>query len=234
MKITTLVFTLCGLAFSAFLTNAQNLTFDSKVQKVPTAADTQKLEVFFPFKNNSKEVVHITQYDAPCSCMSAMITGGTVQQDGTVKVAPGESGVVKGIFDLGNAKGKLKKKIMLWTGADKKDAPSIVLESEVVIPKLIEAVPKSLIWVVGSQPTTKTISIKVNDTKPINIVKHMCSNTNLGYQLKTIKPGFEYQLEVTPKSTAIPIFAAVRMTTDSKNPRFKSLQTFMTVKPARK
>lgn len=231
MKTLSILLSLCALNTAI---NAAELTFNKKVKTEQAKADTQRLEVFFPFKNESNEVVHITRYDAPCSCMSAMISGGSVQKDGTVKVAPGQSGVVKGIFDLGNAKGELKKKIMLWTSTDKDDSPSIVLESQVVIPKLIEATPKSLIWEVGSDATTKTISIKVSDSQPINITKHMCSNINLAYQLKTITPGFEYQLEVTPKSTAIPIFAAVRMTTDCKNPRYKSLQTFMTVKPAKK
>lgn len=231
MKTSSFLLSLCVLTTAL---NAADLTFADKLKKIPAKADTQRLEVLFPFKNESNEVVHITRYDAPCSCMSAMITGGTVQKDGTVKIAPGESGAVKGVFDLGNAKGELNKKIMLWTAHDKNDSPSIVLESQVIIPKLIEAVPKSLIWRVGGKATTKTISIKVSDTQPIHIAKHMCSNTNLEYQLKTITPGFEYLLEVTPKSTAIPIFAAVRMTTDSKNPRYQTLQTFMTVKPAKR
>lgn len=199
-----------------------------------TQADTQLLEVLFPFKNNTADTIHITKYDAPCSCMSAEITGGTRQQDSTVKFAPGDVGVVKGIFDLGNAKGELNKQIMLWTASDKEDSPSIILESQVVIPELIEATPKSLIWAIGGAAETQVIAIKVNDSKPIHIVKHACSNPQLDYQLKTIKAGFEYELLVTPKSTVKPVFAAIRMTTDSANPRFKSLQTFMTVKPVKK
>lgn len=225
-----------SLAVSAMILPAASagLDFDQSVKTVNAQADTKLLEVLFPFKNTTSKTIHITKYDAPCSCMSAVIKGGSIQSDKTVKFAAGEEGVVKGIFDLGNAKGKLNKKIMLWAADDSADKPSMVLEARVTIPKLIEASPKSLSWPVGSEPTTKTISIVVHDKKPIRIVKHAGSSPKLSYELKTVKEGFQYELVVTPESTEKPLFGAVRLSTDSKNPRFKSLQTFMTVKPARK
>lgn len=214
---------------------AGELSFENKDKSVSAAADAKKIEVLFPFKNTSSEDVVVERYDAPCSCMSAQLKGGkAISKGGPVSFSPGEEGVFKGIFELGNFKGTVDKKIVVWAKGDSEEKPSIILSTKVTIPYLIAAFPQSLLWNIGEEVKPKIITIKVDNDKPIKIIKHSCSSPSVDYSMETVKAGFEYKLIVTPKSTDKVLFAAIRLTTDSKNPRYKTVQTFMTVKPEKK
>ncbi|MFT5882540.1 MAG: hypothetical protein ACI9FG_001044 [Crocinitomicaceae bacterium] len=214
---------------------AGELTFETKDKAVALAPDAKKIEVLFPFKNESTEDIVLMRYDAPCTCMSAQLKGGTaISKDGPVRFAPGEEGVFKGLFELGNFKGTVDKKIVVWAKGDPEETPSIILTTKVSIPYLIAAFPQSLVWNIGEDLKPKIITIKVDNIEPIKIIKHSCTSPQIDYTLVTIKEGFEYKLTITPKSTDKVMFAALRLTTDSPNPRYKSVQTFMTVKPEKK
>ena len=211
------------------------LSFETKDKAVDAAADAKVIEVIYPFKNSSKEDVVVMRYDAPCTCMSAQLKGGTpVSEGGPVRFAPGEEGVFKGVFELGNFKGTVDKKIVVWAKGDPEEAPSIMLTTKVTIPYLIAAFPQSLLWNIGEELKPKFITIKVDNADPIKVIKHSCSSPQIDYTMETVKEGFEYKLTVTPKSTEKVLFAALRLTTDSKNPRYKTVQTFITVKPEKK
>jgi hypothetical protein len=214
---------------------AGELTFKNSNMAVSAAADAKKIEVLFPFKNKSTEEVVVMRYDAPCTCMSAQLKGGTpISKDGPVRFAPGEEGVFKGVFELGNFKGTVDKKIVVWAKGDAEENPSIMLSTKVTIPYLIAAFPQSLLWNIGEELKPKVITVKVDNAEPIKITKHSCSSPQINYTMETVKEGFEYKLTVTPKSTEKVLFAALRLTTDSDNPRYKSVQTFITVKPNKK
>ncbi|MFC4994479.1 DUF1573 domain-containing protein [Rubritalea tangerina] len=214
---------------------AGELSFETKEQSVDAAADAKKVEVLFPFKNTSDEDVIVERYDAPCTCMSAMLKGGErLSKDGPVLFKPGQEGVFKGVFELGNFKGTVDKKIVVWARGDSDEKPSIILSTKVTIPYLIAAFPHSLVWDLGAEAESKEIVVKVDHEDPIKIVKHSCSSPEVEYTFETVKEGYEYKLTVTPKTTKKVLFAALRLTTDSKNPRYKVVQTFMTVKPKKK
>lgn len=213
---------------------AGELQFDSQLKAVTLKPDQTRTEILFPFKNASDKDITIMRYDAPCSCMSAKLKGGQRQSNGTILFKPGESGVVKGIFVLENMKGTVDKQIVLWLNDDKEDEPSVVLTAKVTIPELIKADPISLQWDLNAPANTQEIIITVSDASPINLVKDECSSPLIDYQIVTKRPGFEYVLKVTPKKTDQIVFGAIRFKTDSKNPRFQSLQTFVTIKPPKK
>ena len=223
------------LLLSQFSMAIGELSFETKVKAVAAAADAKKIEVLFPFKNTSNEEVVVMRYDAPCTCMSAQLKGGTpISKGGPVRFSPGEEGVFKGVFELGNFKGTIDKKIVVWAKGDAEGSPSIMLTTKVTIPYLIAAFPQSLIWNIGEEPKSKVITIKVDNSEPIKVIKHSCSSPQVDYTMETVKEGFEYKLTITPKSTEKVLFAALRLTTDSTNPRYKSVQTFITVKPEKK
>lgn len=218
--------------FSQLSSVAGELRFVTKEKSVNAAADAKKVEVLFPFKNTSSEDVVIERYDAPCSCMSAQLKGGVaVTKGGAVRFAPGDEGVFKGLFELGNFKGTVDKKIVVWAKGDPEGKPSIILSTKVTIPYLIAAFPQSLLWSIGEKAKPKFITVKVDNDEPIKIIKHSCSSPEFEYTMETVNEGFEYKLTVTPKTTHKVLFAALRLTTDSDNPRYKTVQTFMTVKP---
>ncbi|MEO1856647.1 MAG: DUF1573 domain-containing protein [Rubritalea sp.] len=230
-----LLITLTSLLLTQLSLAAGELTFKTKDKSIAAAADAKKVEIIFPFKNFSTEEVTVMRYDAPCTCMSAQLKGGTpISKNGPVRFAPGEEGAFKAIFELGNFKGTVDKKIVVWAKGDTEENPSIMLTTKVTIPYLIAAFPQSLLWNIGEELKPKVITIKVDNADPIKIIKHSCSSPQIDYMLETVKEGFEYKLTITPKSTEKVLFAALRLTTDSDNPRYKTVQTFTTVKPKRK
>ncbi|PQJ29786.1 DUF1573 domain-containing protein [Rubritalea profundi] len=227
--------TLTSLLLVQLSMAAGELSFKTKDKAVAAAPDAKKIEVLFPFKNESTEEVVVMRYDAPCTCMLAQLKGGTaISKDGPVRFAPGQEGVFKGVFELGNFKGTVDKKIVVWAKGDSEENPSIMLTTKVTIPYLIAAFPQSLLWNVGEELKPKIITIKVDNPEPIKVIKHSCSSPQIDYTLETVKEGFEYKLTITPKSTEKVLFAALRLTTDSENPRYKTVQTFITIKPEKK
>ncbi|MFC5049157.1 DUF1573 domain-containing protein [Rubritalea spongiae] len=210
------------------------LVFSQTEEKVDAAADAKEVNVEFPFENKGDEPVVVQRFDAPCSCMYAHLEGGKKQQDGSILIAPDEKGVFKGRFELGNFKGTVEKKIVIWMDQDPDDKPSISLNTQVTIPYLIAAFPQSLMWQVGENAVEKIIEVKVDHTEPIKVIKHTSSSSNFSYTFTIKEEGKLYELKVKPKSTEKVTFAAIRLTTDSANPRYKTVQTFMTVKPEKK
>lgn len=225
------VYILLSLIFGGQLTSLGGFTFETNLRAMTVKPDATRMEMLFPFKNETQDAIEIRKYDAPCSCMSAKLKGGKQTAKGTIVFAPGESGVVKGVFELGNFKGTVDKQIVIWTAGDKEATPSIKLTTRVTIPELVAATPVSLIWKVGEELKPKEIKIKMSGDAPISLIRNECSNANFMYQVKTVKEGREYLVTVTPKSTEKVEFAALRFTTDSKVKRFQTLQTFMTIKP---
>lgn len=226
------------LGFYAFLLSSvvalSGLHFETSIREITVEPDSEVVEVLFPFRNTSKRIIEIRKYDAPCSCMSAKLKGGKQTESGGLAFLPGEKGVIKGVFELGNFKGTVEKGIKIWTSEDPSSAPSIHLITRVTIPALIRAIPSSLMWQVGEKPTTKTIRIKIAEEASLQIIGHECSNTIIQYQVETIEKGREYLVTVTPSRTDEVVFAGLRFTTNSDLDRFKTLQTFITIKPDRK
>lgn len=220
------------LAISAI--SEASLEFKSRVQEVNVDANSNIVEVLFPFENTGDNRVIITEYDAPCACMSAVLKGGRKLKEGRVGFLPNESGVIKGKFELGNLKGSVTKKIVISTRDESGVTDSISLESTFHIPFLIAVFPSALSWRVGDSLEAKEISLLVDHDEPIEIVKVSSSTEQVEFELETVKPGFEYKLMVKPKSTQEFLFAAIRIKTNSDNPRYQALSTFITVKPQKK
>ena len=222
-----------AIAILSILSNSlwASLEFESKVQKLDVEADSTVVEVLFSFENRTNERVIITEYDAPCTCMSAVIKGGRALKSGAIGFKPGDKGVIKGKFELGNLKGSVTKKILLKTKTESGKVEAISLDSTFNIPFLVAAFPNALSWRVDESAEVKEIKVLVDGDDPIEIAKVSSSSDQIDYTFETVKPGFEYLLKVKPKTTKTFLFAAIRMTTNSKNPRYKSLSTFITVKP---
>ena len=210
---------------------ASPLTFPSKHQVVEVPVKQTKVTVSYPFTNKSDKTVKIRRFDAPCACLTAETTGGTKVSKGVVSYAPGESGTIKGMLDLGKFKGTVEKKILVWTDSDKDSSPSIRLCMSVKVPHQIAAYPSSLSWKKGGSGEPQEFTIRVTDNSPIHITSHKSSSSDIQYTVETVIEGFEYKVTATPINTTKPLFASIRFTTDSKNPRSKRVTAFVSVKP---
>ncbi len=200
------------------------LTFSEPLKEVHAAADAASVVVDFPFVNKGPGTATIRHYDAACSCMSAQVRGGKLEY------GPGEEGLVRAKFDLGNFSGTVDKQVVIWLKGDPDDKPSAVLTVRVHIPELVLVEPKTLKWAVGEAPEAKKIRIKVDYGKPVKVLDVNGSNDRFKQELVTVKEGAEYELSVTPADTATPGIGVLRIETDCPVARHRVRQAFLVVR----
>lgn len=204
--------------------HAAALDFKQSSQEIHAAADAKSVTVDFEFTNRSNKSVRVAKYDAACSCMAVTI------RDGKRTYAPGESGVVRAVFDLGKFAGKVDKQVALWLDKDPEDKPSIALKVRVHIPVLVVLEPKTLTWPLGGEATPQTIRVTMKHDKPIRILTVKSSSEAFTHALKTVEEGKSYELTVTPNKMDLPGIAILSIGTDCDIDKHRLQQAFAVVR----
>ena len=205
----------------AALLPAGTLSFDSTLKEIDAPADAKTVAAEFAFTNKSGETVTIKQYESTCSCMSAKI------KDGKLRYAPGESGVVRAEFDMGNFSGDVDKVVAIWLDGDPADNPSLRLTTRVHIPVLVAIEPKTVKWEVGGDKEPQTIKITMNHSKPIQVQGIECSNENFTADLKVVEAGKSYEIQVGIVDPSQPGLGIITIRTDCDVARHRTQQAFV-------
>ncbi len=213
---------------ASIMTASADMLFEKQRIEVTVEPDAKEIIVEYPFTvdGNGAELIN---YDAPCSCLSARIEPLNADRSTRLKWGAGESGKVMGKFELGNFKGTVEKAILL----NLKDQQPVQLIVEVTIPDLVSITPSTQRWDQGGKTDTKVYSIKVSGKDPVKITGTRGTNDDFPYELITKKPGWEYEIHVSPKDSSTPKLGMIRIKTDSKFSRFKKLQLFAVVQAPR-
>lgn len=217
------------IAFAIWLallacTHAAGLDFPETRKDLHAPPEAKVVTMDFNFTNRTDKPVTIRKYDAACSCIAVKIQGGKLRYE------PGESGVVRTEFDMGNFVGAVDKTVLMWLDDDTEAKPSIILNVHVVIPTIISLEPKTLKWEVNGKTDPQTIRINMTHTKPIKIVSISSSSEAYSHELKTIQEGKTYEIIVTPLDVKTPGLAIFRITTDCAFDKFKIQQAFAQVR----
>lgn len=191
------------------------LEFDSKLVEVDAAADAEKATVDFKFSNTGDKDVFISHINPDCDCLTIKASGGTTLPDKRIRYRPGETGVIRSIFKIGNNKGQVDQKVMVWLTGDPKDKPSIQLIALINVPQFISMVPRSLKWDIGSEPKPKRIDVTIQHDQDIKVTEVKSSSPNFEIKLVTIEEGKRYAIMVNPKNTDTPGITVVQVITDS-------------------
>ncbi len=215
----------CGiwLAFIAII-QAAGLDFPETRKEIHAEPDVKIVTSDFVFTNRSDKTVSVIKYDAACSCMAVSIKGGKL------RYAPGESGVVRTEFDMGNFSGAVDKNATLWLEGDPEDKPSLVLTVHVIIPVLVAVEPKTVKWDLNEAPTSKTIRITMNHTQPIHVMSVTSTSETFAHELKTLEDGKTYELLVTPLDVKSSSLAIMRIVTDCGIKKFQTQMAFAQVR----
>ncbi len=211
------------LGFAGFL-SAGTLTFQETEKVVNATPADSAISVDYAFTNNTGKPVTLDRATGNCSCTSVDISGGKTSY------APGESGVLRANFDIGNFQGGVDKIITVWLDGAPESKPSQQLKLRVNIPVLIEMEPKSVKWDIGESPEAKKVEIRINGEKPIHVLSVSASRPDFTHELKTIEDGKRYELIVKPVKTEAPGIAIFKVVTDSAIERQKTQQAFAVVK----
>jgi hypothetical protein len=213
----------CWLGAAGFL-QAAGLDFETLLQEIHMDSDAAQATADFKFTNTSDKPLSIMKYDAACSCMGVTISGGKL------RYAPGESGVVRATFHMGNFSGTVDKSVVLWMSGDPQGAPSKQLTVRVHIPVLVEVTPKTLQWDVDGAAKSQSIRVVMNHKSPIQVTQVTSSSEAFTHELKTITAGKEYEIVVTPTATKTPGLAVFRIETDCEISRHRIQQAFAVIR----
>lgn len=205
---------------------AAELTFETKLKDVHAGHDQREVFCDFEFSNDTQKPLVIARYESTCSCMNVQVKGGKLRYE------PGEKGIIRAIFDMGNFSGEVDKSVRIWLRGDMIDKPSITLTTRVHIPVLVEIEPKTVRWEVDPEgkPTTQVISIKMNHDEPIHVLSAEPGNQKFTAELKTLKEGEAYELHVTPADVSKPALGVIQIRTDAKSSRHASQRAFALVR----
>jgi Protein of unknown function (DUF1573) len=212
------------LALAAF-SQAAGLEFENLLQELKAPADATTVTADFKFTNKGNKPVTISKSDPGCSCIKVQISGGKL------KYAPGESGVVRTTFEMGNFSGTVDKAVGIWLDDAAGDKPSLHLTVRVQIPVLVALEPtKTLSWDVGGKPEPKTIRIRMAEGQSIKVTGITCSPEAFSHEIKTVEEGKLYDLTVTPLSVEGPKMSIFRIETDCKIAKHRVQQAFAVVR----
>jgi hypothetical protein len=215
------------LTLAAFV-HAAGLEFAEPIKEMDASADAATVTAEFAFTNKTAKPVTIAKADPTCSCLKVEISGGKL------RYAPGESGVVKTTFEMGNFSGTVDKMLAIYLDDDAADKPSVQLTLRVKIPVLIGVEPKTVKWDIGGKAEPEIIHILMAEGPPIHVTGIKSSSPAFKTEVRTIEAGRKYDLVVTPLEIAAPALAVLRIETDCAVEKHKVQQAFAVVrKPAK-
>lgn len=204
--------------------HAAKLTFEDPVKEVTAELNDREITIDFPFSNKSDEAVTIQRYEAACTCTSVKVKGGKMRYE------PGEEGVIRTVFDIGNFIGDTSKAIQLWVEGDSVARPSVILQAKIHIPVLVEVEPKTLRWEPEDAPEVKTIVVTMHQDDPIQVTGVGCSNESFTTELKTLEAGKRYEIDVKPTATDTPALGIITIQTDCEVARHANQRAFAMVR----
>jgi hypothetical protein len=210
-----------ALSWAGVSTVAAGLEFaEPKVALKASHLDTET-PVNFTFKATGEAPTKILDIQTYCACLKASPTGGKME------FAPGETGTIECAFLLGTFEGEVTKNVVLTT--DNPAQKEITLAVTITIPKIYEVTPDQVTWTIGEACTPKTVRLKILDEKPIRLTGATSSREKVSATFKAITEGKEYEVTLTPETTAEPMLGTLRLDTDAPYPRYQKKLVFFNV-----
>lgn len=181
----------------------KSLTWESKEISTTAQPGAKNETIIFKFTNTSDKDVTITNVQASCGCTTPSLSKYTY--------APGESGEITAVFNIGNRQGLQVKQVTVST--DDGNAPEI-LTLKVDIPLLVKFSARALIWRKGEEPTPKTIVANVSHDEAIHLLDVANRDDTFKVTLNEVEPGKIYEIVAVPSATDKPIARTISVSSD--------------------
>lgn len=192
------------------------LRLDGDHVEVRPKPEDEVITVTFSFKNDGDKRVRILHLESACSCLSATLDSPTYE--------PGQKGTGKAEFKVGSFTGRQEKTIQVTT--DDPQQEEWIVPFVLDIPEVIEIDPKMVQWWLNEAPLPKTVTVKMSGADPMKLTNITSTRESMGFAFKEVKPGREYLVTLTPKSTADILIGALKLETDSKIPKYQRQLAF--------
>jgi hypothetical protein len=156
----------------------------------------------FIFTNTGSATLEINDVRPGCGCTTA----GTWDK----KVEPGKTGVIPLQFNSAGFSGTVTKSATVTCNDPGKS--NLVLQLKANIWKAIDVTPTMVVYTVSSEVETnevRSVRIVSNLEEPLELSDLQCTNSAFRAELKTVRPGKEFELLIT----AVPPFSENRIVT---------------------
>ncbi len=193
------------LLFStAVAASATVLTWDHQTADVAAKSGQAAVAVEFPFYNASEIPVTIKAVSTSCSCTQATADRTTY--------APGEHGVIRAAFSVGDITGQHEETIDVETNQSTPDAPDELL-LRVRVPQDFLISPRVLAWAVGAKSEEKVITCAAMPGRSIVVSSARPADPTVKAWLETVQAGQKYHVHVTPgplgRAVTIPVVLTI-------------------------
>jgi hypothetical protein len=186
------------------------------------------------FTNTGNSALEISDVKSSCGC--------TAVTNWDRSIEPGKTGTLHILFNTGGMAGPVRK--TLWVISNDPNEPAALLEFTATVWKWIDAIPTLATFTFGPDfqtNETRVIRLVNNADEPVTLSAPVCTNRSFKTELKTIKEGKEFELQITvvpplgPGSVVAPITIA---SSSSKMPEitvnaYAVVQAALTVTPPR-
>lgn len=189
------ILSLALIVISACPSGQRIWTFEAPAHDFGRVVTGEPVRHEFRFRNDGDRPLAIGEVKAACGCATA--------GDYKKSIPPGETGKVPVSLDTKKVAGKVRKIVEVTTNDPKRPTVRLQLAGEVVPPVQVDPPAAAFGALKEDGKQTRVLRIVNNTAKPLKLgpVKH--SGAKLVTELKTVKPGKEYELAVT----ALPPFA---------------------------
>ncbi len=189
------------LLFSAAFAEA-GIEWERREATLAVHPAQRKAAVEFKFRNAGNDPVEFLSLRPSCGCLSI--------HPEKKRYLPGESGTLRVVFDLANRIGPQEKKVMVVTSEAPKKVQTLSLKVD--IPEAYRLSVTRLLWKEG-QRETQIVTLTNVSSQPISIGKVTSSDPRIKTELKTVRPGFEYRIELTPDPRIGNVRSVIRIET---------------------
>jgi hypothetical protein len=206
---------------------APKIEFQSMVYDFGKVSANELVKHEFVFTNSGKATLEILDVRPGCGCTTA----GTWDK----KVEPGKTGIIPLQFNSAGFGGSVTKQATVL--CNDPASSNLVLQIKGTVWKPIDVSPTMAFFSVSSETQTnetKVVRIVNQLEQPITLSDLQLNNSSFLADLKTIKPGKEFELHVTavPPFTNSPIMAPITLKTSTTNMPTINVTAYVVVQQA--
>ncbi len=171
-------------------TNGAIIAFDQSVYDFGTSWAGEPVKHIYVVTNTGTAALEISRVHPSCGCTTA--------GNYSTNILPGKTGTISIQFDNSRYSGPVTKTIDVFSNAKNTSRAQLTLHG--TVKKALEVTPMQAIITAqddSTVPATATVKIVNNRDIPVTISDPVAANKKYIPELKTIKPGYEYELTVS-------------------------------------
>lgn len=189
------------------------LAWETTYREVQIPANQKEVLADFGFKNESPSEIGISSLQTSCGC-----TAATTDKK---EISPGETGAVHVRFDVGGRKGEQVKSVVVKTS----DREKQTLILRVLIQEAVSFSRREFVWSSGAETSAQESIVEIDPASGAGILGVESLNDQFVVKLEDIEAGRRYRIQVTPRSTEVPVTSSIKVQVADPKKRSVLLQT---------